>query len=75
MSARMLVSTLNRGSDERHAYRLAIYRGTDSIEVAEESRELGGSTWNTKRPEVVEIPIAQFHEFLDGLVTAKAVLP
>lgn len=29
----------------------------------------------TKRPEVVEIPVAQFHEFLDGLVTAKAVQP
>lgn len=69
MSARTLIATLNRGSDERHFYRLAIYRTLDVVRIAEESRKVNGETWG--EVEVVEVPFEKFHQFLDGLIAAK----
>lgn len=65
------IATIDRGSDEDHCYRLATYRRPDSIEIAEESRPVGEEHWGTHF-ECVEIPIADFHAFLDGLIAAKA---
>lgn len=64
------IATLDRGQDEDHCYRLAIYRREESIEIAEESRPVGEELWGTHF-ECVEIPFDKFHEFLDGPVAAK----
>lgn len=65
------IATIDTGVDGDEAYRLAIYRRGDTIEIAEEARRAGEEVWGTHF-ECVEIPIAKFHEFLDGLVAARA---
>jgi len=65
------IATIDNGSEDGEAYRLAIYRRENSVEIAEEARLSGEELWGTHF-ECVEIPLAQLDELLAGIEAARS---